>query len=497
MQEIILEVRDVSKAFPGVQALDSVSFDLRKGEILGLVGQNGAGKSTIVQIISGAYHLDSGTILIAGDAACIESPKHSLDCGISVVYQKLQLIDTMSVMENICLYDKVQTSLGLVDYRAMEEKARAILETLGVSIPLKALVKDLPPGVRQFVEIAKALSKGARVFILDEPTASLNEKEVEQLFKVLCTLREQGVGIMYVSHRFDEIFRITDRVTVLRNGKLVDTVETKTIDGRTLVQMVVGKTLEKQFPPRPQKTIGEPVLEVRGLCGDTTERIEDVSFELKKGEILGIYGLQYSGLQEIADILNGSVVPDSGKIVLHGAEVSFSDSHQAIEKGIAYMTNDRLAKGVFSIMTLRANETVSSLQKYLGNGFIHTLKEIESAKRYIEKLDIKATSTEQQAQLLSGGNQQKMMIARLLDTDADILILHEPTHGIDVGAKFEVYKLMLDLAAQGISIIFLSTEHEEILSLSDRIIIVNKGRIREVLTPDKTSVEDIHALAAL
>lgn len=493
-----LEVSHISKEFPGVKALDDVSFFACKGEILGLVGQNGAGKSTIIQIISGAFTKDSGTIMIEGESVEITSPRSSLDCGIAVVYQKLQLIDTLSVAENICLYEKVEKYRSIIDYAQIDIKTKKILEEVGVDIPIHALVKELSPGIRQFVEIAKALIFGAKILILDEPSASLNEEEVRQLFLVLKKLQRSGVAIIYVSHRFDEIFEIADRITVLRNGKHVKTVATKEITPKELVTLVLGKDLKKQFPDRGKKKIGETILEFRNVDSEITERIKDVSFSLHEGEILGIYGLQYSGLQEIADIICGSINQAAGEVLLYGNSIRLKNPNDAINRGLVYLTNDRLTKGTFPIMTLRENLTASSIKKYLRRfGIIKDRFERTCSNSYIKQLDIMTTSSEKQMQFLSGGNQQKVLLGRLLDTNAKIMVLHEPTHGIDVGSKSEIYHLMLELSNQGISIIFLSTELEEILSLSDSIIVLNKGKVKSCLIPEETDIETLHSLASL
>jgi ABC-type sugar transport system ATPase subunit len=496
--QVALEVEHISKEFPGVKALDDVSFFVRKGEVLGLVGQNGAGKSTIIQIVSGAYIKDEGTIKVDGEPVNIISPRSSLAAGIAVVYQKLQLIDTMTVAENICIYEQVEKFKSIIDYRKVDEIATQVLTDVGVNIPIHTLVGDLSPGRKQFVEIAKALSSGAKILILDEPTASLTDDEVKQLFAVLRRLKSTGVAIIYVSHRFDEIFEICDRVTVLRNGKHIQTTATKDLTGSDLVSLVIGKSLHRQFPERKEKEIGEVILEFKNVTSAHTERIKDISFSLRKGQILGIYGLQYSGLQEIADIICGSVKQEQGNVIYLGKSMEFKAPYDAISHGIAYLTNDRLLKGTFPVMTLRENLTASSIRKYLAfGGVIKQQPEKDSTDEYIKRLNIMTTSREKQMQFLSGGNQQKVLVCRLLDTDAKILVLHEPTHGIDVGSKSEMYTIMLNLASQGYSIIFLSTEMEEIISLSDEIIVLNKGRAHKSLKPEETDIKSLHSLASL
>jgi len=479
MSEPILVLRDIEKRFPGVHALRGVSFDVRPGEVHALLGENGAGKSTLIKVISGVHQPDSGTIILDGQPVQFNSPNDAQRRGIATIYQELGLYPELTVAENIFMGHAPRRRVGpfnIIDWPTMEERARAILADLNIhDMNVRSRVRTLNVGNRQRVEIAKALSLNARILIMDEPTAALTEADVEQLFGIVRLLRSRGVGVVYISHRLQEVFELADRVTVLRDGSYVDTRAVSDVTEQDLISMMVGRTIEDLFPKQPSQ-IGEVVLEVRNLKREPYTR--GVSFQVRAGEIVGIAGLVGSGRSETAQIIFGTLPAESGEILIDGRPVRIRRPADAVAHGIAYVPEDRGQQGLVRAMTLRENSTMAILPQVSRLGFLQAGKEKIEALRAIQQLDIRATGPEQIVNKLSGGNQQKVVVGKWLASRPRILIMDEPTRGVDVGAKSEIHRLMSQLAAEtGLGILMISSELPEILGMSDRILVMREGRI--------------------
>lgn len=485
----LLQLAGIRKAFAGVTALEQVDFELHAGEVHAVCGENGAGKSTLMKITSGVYQPDAGTIRMHGQPLCFASTQAAEAHGVVMIHQELNLIPHLSVAENIFLAREPQRG-WFIDRKRLRADAQRCLDRLGVAIRPGDAVHTLSVAQQQMVEIAKALSMDARVLIMDEPTSSLTESETAQLFKVVHELKRAGVGIVYISHRLDEMAQIVDRVTVLRDGRQVSTgafVET-TVD--EIVAKMVGRPLEDKFPPRRREPTGDTVLEVRNLY---RERVfSPVSFDLKRGEILGFAGLMGAGRTEVARAIFGADRKHGGDIRLHGTPVEIASPIDAIRHGIAYVSEDRKAHGLAIKMTVAENITLANLGAVCRRGgFIHFGAERDAARHYIDTLGIRTPGPQQVARLLSGGNQQKVVIAKWLFRRARVIIFDEPTRGIDVGAKYAIYELMDQLAADGIGVILISSELPEILGLTDRVAVFHEGRLAQVLETGATSQEEI------
>ena len=435
-----VDMQNISKAFGGVQALQNVCIQIRSGEIHALVGENGAGKSTLMKILSGAYVKDSGDIYICGNKSSINSPKDGIRNGISVIYQEFALIGSLTVAENIFI-DNLSGNGRLINWKKLNEKAQNVLASLGFgSIPANKIVSELSVAHQQVVEICKALARESSVLILDEPTAVLASNEVEQLFKLLKELRAKGVSIIYISHRLEEIFQLSDRITVMKDGGYVGTYETSSIDQKQLVSLMIGRTLESYFPNREPR-IGKPVFRVENI--NAGRAVKDVSFEVREGEVLGISGLVGSGRTETMRAIFGADPLDSGRIYLDGKQIRIKTPISAVRHGIGMLPEDRKAHGVLLKMSIRMNITLTRLKSFTGLfNIINRKKETEYINEMVSKLAIKVGSAENPAFSLSGGNQQKVAIAKLLASDTRVLILDEPTRGVDVGAKIEIYKII-------------------------------------------------------
>jgi ABC-type sugar transport system ATPase subunit len=486
-ENLILSVRGISKYFPGVKALDNVSFDVVKGHIHALVGENGAGKSTLIKILSGVYSASEGDFLYNGKEVKINSPLEAQMLGISVVHQELKLVDTLSVAENIFL-GRPQTSGGklvkLVDWKKQYSKAQELLDRLNVTLDLNKTVSKLSVAQQQIVEICKALSFDSELIIMDEPSATLTEKELDVLYRILHMLKEKGVTIIYISHRLEEIFKIADRVSVLRDGKHIETRDVKDFDRKTLISLMVGRELENEYP-KETVPIGEVILEVKNI--NRRKVLNDISFSLKKGEILGIAGLVGSGRTELARAIFGADTDITGDIFIKGQKVNINDVADAIEKKIALVPEDRKQQGLILGMTVKENISLVGIDRILNRGIINSHKEKELAKSYIKALRVVTPDEERQVKYLSGGNQQKVVLSKWLAVDSDIIIFDEPTRGVDVGAKAEIYKLLNNLVAEGKGVIMISSELPEILGMCDRIIVMHDGRITgEVMREDAT-----------
>jgi rhamnose transport system ATP-binding protein len=489
----LLRASSVSKSFAGVQALRDVSFELRAGEVHALVGENGAGKSTLIKIITGAVQADAGTIEIDGHAITGNSPIRARQLGIAAIYQQPALFPALTVAENISLGLEGGSLWRLIDWHKRRTRARELLTRIGADLDPAMLAGSLSMPEQQMVEVARALGASARVLILDEPTASLTEREVEALFGVIRELKAQSVGIIYISHRLEELFAIGDRVTVLCDGRTVATREMKEVDERELIHLMVGRELSAVFPKRPVP-MGETLLEARAL-GSRTGDVSAVSFSVRAGEILGLAGLVGAGRTELARTLFGLTPADEGELLLRGQPVRIGSPAQAVASGIAYVPEDRRRHGVILEMPIAANTTLASLRRIARHGFLDFEAENDVAASFAAQLGVKTHSLFAPAGTLSGGNQQKVALGRWLATEPSVLILDEPTQGIDVGAKAEIHGLMCDLAERGMAIIMISSELLEVIGMSDRIAIMREGTIVAVLEGPEATQQKILALA--
>jgi ABC-type sugar transport system ATPase subunit len=488
----ILEMQHISKSFGGVHALKDVSFKCRKGMVHALVGENGAGKSTLMKILAGAYHADGGEIVFKGERHEHFSTRDVLYSGISIIYQELALIPYMTVAENIFLGHEPQTRTGLLKTRQLYQQAEALLDRLNIRLDLRLPVGELTIAQQQMVEIAKALSSNADLIVMDEPSAILAGHELDQLFQIIDSLIHQGVTVIYISHRLEEVFRIAQEITVLKDGEVVGTHPIEELSRSKLVQMMVGRSLDEVFP-RTHHERGEPVLVAKNISSDTL--LKDASLQLHKGEILGIAGMVGSGRTELARALFGVDRLTAGEVIVNGEAVKFRSPDQAIRQGLALVPEDRKSQGLFTALPIRNNITLPILKRITRYGVIQNRQESEIVDRAKQQLSIVMTSPDQEAQYLSGGNQQKVVLAKWLETHPDIIILDEPTRGVDVGAKFEIYQLMRQLNDQGVAILMISSELTEILGMSDRILVMNDGRIVGEFSHDEATEENIIELA--
>lgn len=484
----LLEMKEISKAFPGVQALDHVSLELYEGETHVLLGENGAGKSTLIKILSGAYRADSGEILINGEPVEISDPRRGIALGISCIYQEYNLNPFTPVYENIFLGREVVKRSGFIDFKTMIKETKKTLERIGLNISPNVLVKNLGVAQKQLVEIAKAISMNARIIIFDEPTSALSQDEIKNLFQIIRELKKQNYGIIYISHRLEEIMEIGDRYSVLRDGKMIGGGDVRGWTLGEVVKMMVGR--EVLYLKRTESYVtDEEVFKVEGLC--YKDLVKNVSFGLRKGEILGVAGLMGAGRTELAKCLIGEYRKEAGTTCLNGREVQLGSVNTSLKHGIAYLSEDRKGEGLFLKHAVRNNVTISSLDHILSFGFLNFRKEMNVCTRLVNELRIKAPSLKSNVANLSGGNQQKVVIAKWLMTRARIFIFDEPTRGIDVGAKEEIHKLMVILLQQGASIIMISSEIPEILNLSDRILVMRQGRVAKILDNKGVDQEDI------
>ena len=476
----LLSVSGISKSFPGVQALKDVQFELSRGEVLALVGENGAGKSSLMKILSGIYSKDAGTIVLEGEEVDIDSPKTAQALGISIIHQEMNLMPHLTIAQNIFIGREPRGGLFLRE-RALNKQADDLLNRLGIQLDPRELVQNLTVAKQQMVEIAKALSFDAKVLIMDEPTSALTNSETETLFTLIEALKASGTGVIYISHRMDELRRITDRVTVLRDGQYIGTLAKDELDIPTIIEMMVGRHIEEGARPAPRDaTTDDVVLRVEGL--NTRHLLKDISFELRRGEILGFSGLMGAGRTEVARAIIGADPSESGTVHIDGKLVSIKQPSDAVRYGVGYLSEDRKELGLLLEQDVNTNVLLASLRDYTDRlGFVHTAKGKQKTRDYVDALRIKTPSITATTKNLSGGNQQKVVIAKWLARDCDILIFDEPTRGIDVGAKEEIYKLLNDLVAQGKSIIMISSELPEVLRLSHRIVVMAGGRITGVL----------------
>ena len=474
MGEVILTMKDIDKSFPGVHALDHVNFEVKRGEVHALMGENGAGKSTLMKVLTGIYTKDSGTITFEGKETEFHNTREAQDAGVVIVHQELNMLGHLTVAQNIFIGREFKKGVK-IDDKKMNEEAKKLFDRLHIDIDPSDTMSDLTVGKQQMCEIAKAISHEAKVIIFDEPSAALTEAEIEELFKIIRDLREQDLGIVYISHRMDEIKVITDRVTVMRDGTYVGTLITKDSTKDDIINMMVGRVIYED--PKTESMVAPDapvVLKVDHL--NAGKMVQDVSFELRKGEILGFSGLMGAGRTETARAIFGADPKESGDIYINGEKVTINSPQDAVKCGIGYLSEDRKRYGIVVQKTVAENSTMACLENFMSGIFINKKNEKKVAQDYVESLATKTPSVDQLVVNLSGGNQQKVVIAKWLINDCDILIFDEPTRGIDVGAKNEIYKLMNKLASEGKSIIMISSEMTEILRMSDRIVVMCEGR---------------------
>ena len=488
MANKLLEMNSISKHFPGVQALKEVTIDLHEGEVLGLVGENGAGKSTLIKILSGDYTMDTGEILIEGSPVTFSSPSDSQEIGIRVIYQELVTLDTLTVAENMFVGMIPRKKTGLVDWKGMNNRAREMLKRMDTDINPKKIVGDLSIHQKQIVEIAKAINKKAKILVMDEPTAALGEDDTESLFEIIRGLKEQGVGIIYISHRLDEVFKITDRVTVLRDGKKVDTVTTSETNKANLISMMVGREIESFYAKKEVK-LGEILMEVKNLTINGI--VDNISFSVKSGQIVGLFGLLGSGRLNIARALYGLDEIDEGEILINGKAVTVNSPEDAVKSRIGFLPIDRKLEGLALSLDVKQNITMANIDN-IGDGFfIDKDVEKEKVSKWVQEINIKTPGIDTEVNTLSGGNQQKIVLSKLLETGSKIFIMNEPTRGIDVGAKAEIYSLMEKLCENGAGIIMISSEMPEMLSMADQIIAVSEGKITQTFEKGDANQEKL------
>ncbi|MGN0290218.1 MAG: sugar ABC transporter ATP-binding protein [Lachnospiraceae bacterium] len=493
MGEVILTMKGIDKSFPGVHALDHVDLEIRKGEVLALMGENGAGKSTLMKVLTGIYKKDSGTITYEGKEVEFDNPRAAQAAGVVIVHQELNMLSHLTVAQNIFIGREIMKG-KIIDDAKMNEESRKLFARLNINIDPTETMGNLTVGKQQMCEIAKAISHQAKVIIFDEPSAALTEAEIEELFKIIRDLRDKGMGIVYISHRMDEIKVITDRVTVMRDGTYVGTLITKDCTKDDIINMMVGRVIYED--PKTESKVAKDapiVLKVDNL--NAGKMVRNVSFELRKGEILGFSGLMGAGRTETARALFGADAKDSGDIYINGKKVEIRSPEDAVKNGIGYLSEDRKRYGIVVGKTVAENTTMASMKDFMKGIFINKKKEDEVAWEYVRSLKTKTPTVDTEVVNLSGGNQQKVVIAKWLTRNCDILIFDEPTRGIDVGAKSEIYTLMNELVAQGKSIIMISSEMTEILRMSDRIVVMCEGRKTGELDIAEATQENIMHMA--
>ncbi len=487
MNNTFFEMRHISKSFPGVKALDDVGFSVAPGEIRALVGENGAGKSTLMKILNGNYKKDAGQILIDGQEVHITDPLVAAANGISIIFQELNLVDQLSIAENI-FAGRLSTGLKPVDWKSVNQKAKELLDRIGFDADPRTEVGSLTVAGKQMVEIAKALSRDCRIILMDEPSATLTKKELNALFDIIRDLKKRGIAVIYISHRMEEIFEICETATVMRDGRIIGTVDVAQVSSDQIVEMMVGREVSSAYPRRDTEP-GEEVMRVENLC--RKDREQNVSFSLRRGEVLGIAGLVGAGRTEIMRALFGVDYITSCDVYLHGEKVHLNSPAAAKKHGIAFLTEDRKLEGLTLDFTIKSNISMANLPK-LCRGLLTSSKvENEIADQYIKRINVKTPSRNQKVGNLSGGNQQKVVIGKWLNADPEILIMDEPTRGIDVGAKREIYEVINELVAQGKSVILISSELPEVLGMSDRVLVVKDDAIVAELTGEQINAVEV------
>ncbi|ABV94167.1 ribose import ATP-binding protein [Dinoroseobacter shibae DFL 12 = DSM 16493] len=493
VSQAALALAHITKTFPGVKALSDVSLSLYPGKVTALIGENGAGKSTVVKILTGIYQPDGGRILVDGQPVPFSTPQAAADHGVTAIHQETVLFDELSVAENIFLGHAPRGAFGLIDWKKTTENARALLTSIGAELDPDHKLKDLGIANKHLVAIARALSIEARVVIMDEPTAALSHKEIEELYELVESLKAQGKAILFISHKFDEIFRIADNYTVFRDGQLIGDGAIADVTEADLVKMMVGRDVSQIFPQRAPN-VGDTVLTVQGYAHPT--EFDDISFTLREGEILGFYGLVGAGRSEFMQSLFGITRPSAGSVEIGGARAEISSPADAVDHGIVYVPEDRGKQGAILDLPIFQNVTLPSLGRISRKGFLRLAEEFALAREYTERLDLRAASLDTHVGNLSGGNQQKVVIAKWLATRPRVIILDEPTKGVDIGSKAAVHDFMAELAAQGLAVIMVSSEIPEVLGMSDRVIVMREGRIVAELAGDDLQPETLVRHAA-
>ncbi len=492
---LLLEMKGITKSFPGVMALKDASLALKRGSVHALMGENGAGKSTLMKCLFGVYKKDSGEILVDGVPAQFENSKDALENGVAMVHQELNQALKLSVMENVWLgrFPRISPYLPLIDTKKMRKDTKKLLDELGVNASPDDIMEKLSVSTRQMVEIAKAVSYGAKIIVFDEPTSSLNETEAEHLFTIIESLKRSGCGIIYISHKMAEILRICDEVTVMRDGMYIATRSADEISTDEIIKMMVGRELGERYPKKNAKPT-EVIFEAEGLCCEYSN-LKEASFKLRRGEILGIAGLDGSGRTELLGAVYGLYKLRGGRLRLNGEEIRNTTPREAIKNGFAMLTEERRASGIFGILDIKENTTISSLKRFGRGPFLSDGKMKNETDRYIKRMRIKTASQKTKIRSLSGGNQQKVILSRWLLTEPEILLLDEPTRGIDVGAKYEIYTLLCELADDGKGIIIVSSEMPELIGICDRILVMSAGRLAGEVDAKSTTQNEIMALA--
>ncbi|MFG6113958.1 sugar ABC transporter ATP-binding protein [Halobacillus sp. MO56] len=489
LEQSIIKLEGIKKSFGPVEVLKGVDFELRTGEVHALMGENGAGKSTMIKVLTGIHPRNNGEIYIRGERKTYTNPKQAEKDGIAVIHQELNIIPTLTVAQNMFLGKELKYGrTGILRSKEMKQKTIEYLDKLGVYIDPDQEAGELSVGKQQMIEIARAIATDAEVLIMDEPTAALTDKEIEALFKVIDSLKEQGVGIVYISHRMEEIFKICDRITVLRDGEYVGTRDASTTDLNEIVKMMVGRDLGEQFPHR-ERSEGEVLLQVKDISAPGY--FENISFDVARGEILGVAGLMGAGRTEIMESLFGARKFKGGEVRLDGKPIKIKHPADAINKGIGLITEDRKGKGLVLNQTIRENMALTNLPHVSQNKIIQKKREQELVDRLMKRLNVKATGPEQTVGSLSGGNQQKVVIGKWLGIQPKLLILDEPTRGVDIGAKKEIYHIMNELTSFGVAIIMISSELPEVLGMSDRIMVIHEGKVGAILNRDEADQEKI------
>ena len=487
----ILTLKNITKEFPGVKALDDVTINIERGTIHGLVGENGAGKSTLIKVLAGIYQPNKGEIILDGKPCRFNSPIEARRAGISVVHQEIKLAEPLSVAENMFL-GNVQLKNGLVDWKGMRRRAREIVEDLGMDIDINAQVSSLTVAKKQIVEIMHAINNNSRILIMDEPSAVLTDRELEVMFRIVKQLRDEGITIIYISHRLDEIFGLCSNVSVLRDGCHIDTIPVASVDRQGLINMMVGREMGQEYP-KEVGNVGGTILEVKNLSRGI---LQDISFEVKSGEVFGISGLVGAGRTELARAILGIDKPESGEVYVRGKKVHYRTFADAIRDGLGLIPEDRKLQGLVQIMSVKRNTTLVKMKRVLRAGVISSSLEEKLSKEYADKLHVVTPSMETEVQYLSGGNQQKVVIAKWLFQNSEILFLDEPTRGIDVGAKAEIYRLINRMAKEGKTIIMISSEMPELLGMCDRIMVMHEGHKMGELNAAEATQEKIMALCS-
>lgn len=492
----LLQMENICKEFPGVKALDNVSLTVRAGTVHALMGENGAGKSTLMKCLFGVYNKDSGKIYLEGQEVNYKNSKEALEHGVAMVHQELNQALKRNVMDNMWLgrFPKVARGVPFTSEKKMYDATKKVFDELGINVDPRTVMSKMPVSQRQMVEIAKAVSFNSKIIVFDEPTSSLTEEEVEHLFRIINMLRDRGCGIIYISHKMEEILRISDDVTVMRDGKWIATRPASELTMDEIIRLMVGRELTNRYPPKNNK-IGDELLRVEGLSGEYSH-LRDVSFVAHKGEVLGIAGLDGSGRTEVLETLFGVATRRSGEITLNGKKIKNSNARDSIKNGFALLTEERRATGIFGILNIRENTVISSFKKYLVGPFLSKKKMIEATDWCISSMRVKTPNQETKIRSLSGGNQQKVILGRWLLTDPTVLLLDEPTRGIDVGAKYEIYQLILNLANEGKTVIMVSSEMPELLGVCDRILVMSGGKLAGEVDAKTTTQEEIMTLAA-